>query len=67
MYQTLNSSGVKMGRVKVDGNIEKKNSFLKNKKKTKKNKQTKHWLFLIFSGQTGHKCVPFLTHLTEDV
>ena len=42
MYQTLNSSGVKMGRVKVDGNIEKKNSFLKNKKKTKKNKQTKH-------------------------
>lgn len=41
----------------------KKNSFLKNKK----NKQTKHWLFLIFSGQVGHKCVPFLTHLTEDV
>lgn len=33
MSQTLNSSGVKMGRVKVDGNTEKKNSFLKNKKK----------------------------------
>lgn len=31
MPLTLNSSGVKTGRVKVDGTIEKK-SFLKNKK-----------------------------------
>ena len=31
MRLTLNSSGVKTGRMKVDGTIEKK-SFLKNKK-----------------------------------
>ena len=39
MYQTLNSSGVKMGRVKVDGNIEKKKQFSEKQKKNK-NKQT---------------------------
>ena len=37
MSQTLNSSGVKMGRVKVDGNIEKKTVFWKIKKTNKQN------------------------------
>ena len=32
MPLTLNSSGVKTGHMKVDGTIEKKKSFLKNKK-----------------------------------
>ena len=33
MSQTLNSSGVKMGRVKVDGNTEKKKQFSEKQKK----------------------------------
>ena len=37
MPLTLNSSGVKTGRMKVDGTIEKKKVFSKTKK-------TKHWL-----------------------
>ena len=57
-YQTLNTSealkstGVRTGRIKVDYNIDKKQSFLKKKQQQQQTKQRQqHRLFTFVSGQ----------------
>ena len=50
--ETLKSTGVKKGCIKVDDNKEKDRVFWKKKQ------QQQHWLFPVISGRFGHKWIP---------